>query len=64
MKDPCPRLDLISSPMPDVKDLDFTPALGNAIDDTIHMWFAPVKKVAKTFVLGRPRAPQRIGFQS
>jgi hypothetical protein len=50
--------------MPDVKDLDFTPALHKAIDDTIHMWLATVKKLSKIFVLRRPWAPQRIGFQS
>ena len=37
--------------MPDVKDLNFTAALHNAMDDTIHMWFAAVKKLSKVFVL-------------
>ena len=50
--------------MADVKDLNFIETLHNAIDDTIHMWIAAVKKLSKVFVLSRPRAPQRIGFQS
>jgi hypothetical protein len=49
--------------MPDVKDLNFIETLHNATDDTIHMWFAAVKKLSKILVLRRPGAPQGIGLQ-
>ena len=50
--------------MPDVKDLNLAATLHNAIDNTIHMWFATVKKLPKVFVLGRHRTPPGIGLQS
>jgi len=46
--------------MPDVKDLNLTWTLHDAIDNAIHMWFAAVKKLPKVFVLGRHRAPMGI----
>ena len=50
--------------MPDVKDLNFTATLHNAIDNAIHIRFATVKKLAKVFVLRRHRAPPGIVLQS
>ena len=57
-------LDPIPRPMPDVKDLNLTWTLHDAIDNAIHMWFAAVKKLPKVFVLGRHRAPMGIDLQS
>ncbi len=49
--------------MPDVKNLNFAPALDNAINHAIHMRLAPINKVSKVLVLGSHWGPQGIGLQ-
>ena len=50
--------------MTDVKDLNFPGTLRDAIDNTIYMWLAAIKKVPKVLVLGRHRTPPGIALQS